>query len=37
MLVERIDTTREGPFRPLLQQPFLRAVLIPFSGWSGGR
>ena len=35
MLVERIDPTREGPFRPLLQQPFLRAVQIPFSGWSG--
>lgn len=34
-LVDRIRGTREGPFLPLLQQPFLKATLIPFSGWSG--
>jgi hypothetical protein len=34
-LMELIENTREGPFLPLLQQPSLKAFLIPFSGLSG--
>jgi len=34
-LVADISAAREGPFVPLLQQPAVKALLIPFGGWSG--
>jgi hypothetical protein len=34
-LIEGIETTREGPFLPLLQQPFVKALLLPFGGLGG--
>jgi len=34
-LVADIGAEREGPFLPLLQQPAVKALLIPFGGWSG--
>jgi hypothetical protein len=34
-LMEGIETTRKGPFLPLLQQPFVKALLLPFGGLGG--
>jgi hypothetical protein len=34
-LAAEIGAEREGPFLPLLQQPAVKALLIPFGGWSG--
>jgi hypothetical protein len=33
-LIEEIEATRRGPFQPLLQQPFVKAMLLPFGGLS---
>jgi hypothetical protein len=34
-LMASIGAERDGPFLPLLQQPAVKALLIPFGGWSG--
>ena len=35
ILMTRIRETRQGPFAPLSQQPFVQAVLLPFGGYGG--
>ncbi|MGH8501028.1 MAG: hypothetical protein ACREVE_00880 [Gammaproteobacteria bacterium] len=35
LLIDEIKTTQDGAFRPLSQQPFLRAMLLPFAGIGG--
>lgn len=35
MLIDRIKTMREGVFAPFTQQPWVRAVLVPISGYGG--
>ena len=34
-IIERIKSTKDGAFAPLLQQPFLKGLLIPFGGFGG--
>jgi hypothetical protein len=35
VLIERIKTMREGVFAPFTHQPWVRAILVPISGYGG--
>jgi hypothetical protein len=35
LLIKKIEQTKQGAFQPLSQQPFVRAVLLPFGGYGG--
>lgn len=35
LLIERIQNTRSGTFAPLVNQPVLQALLLPFGGYGG--
>ena len=37
LLMDRIRNTREGIFAPIIEQPALRALLLPFGGFGGAQ